>query len=144
MWIAKITRAETAKPLKFLIVGVGNTAVGISVIFLIKWIGGTDIVANVFGYMAGLTLSFTLNRKWTFRHSGTVLSGTLRFLAVFGIAYMANLFTVLSLIKIDHVNSYLAQILGMLSYTVTFYLGARFYAFPSAPDGQSRVESNRS
>lgn len=117
----------------FLLVGVANTLVGLSAIYFIKWLGaGGDVFANACGYAIGLSVSFILNRNWTFRHSGTMLPAAVRFFIVFAIAYSANLATVLTLVHQFGINGYVAQSLGVPPYTVLFYLGSRYFAFRKA------------
>jgi putative flippase GtrA len=118
--------------IKFLLVGVVNTLVGLSTIYLLKWFSGTsDTVANAGGYLLGLTVSFTLNRRWTFRHAGAIAPAFARFAAVFAIAYLANLGTVLTLIQFG-INGYLSQAMGVLPYITIFYLGSRYSTFVNA------------
>ena len=129
-----MTRQKLGSPLKFVIVGVANTLAGLFVIYLCKWLlGFSDALANISGYVIGLAVSFLLNRGWTFEHSGAVLPALARFLAVFALAYLLNLATVLVAIHSFGVNSYLAQALGIAPYTVFFYLGSRYFAFRPAP-----------
>jgi len=116
-------------PLKFIAVGLTNTAVGISIIYLLKWFGAGDVAANAAGYAVGLMVSFVLNRRWTFEHSGAVVPAALRFLMIFAGAYLVNLLTVLALLKVFHVNGYIAQLMGVPPYTILFYLGSRYFAF---------------
>ena len=131
-----MTRQKLGSPLKFVIVGVANTLVGLLVIYLCKWLLGlSDALANICGYMIGLAVSFLLNRGWTFQHSGAVLPALARFLAVFALAYLLNLATVLVAIHSFGVNSYLAQAIGMPVYTVFFYIGSRYFAFRMVPAG---------
>ena len=129
-----MTRQELRAPIKFAVVGVANTLTGLSLIYLCKWqLGFGDVTANSCGYSIGLALSFILNRRWTFRHSGPVLPALVRFLAIFILAYLSNLATVLVAIKSLGVNSYIAQAGGILPYTVIFFFGSRYFAFrPSA------------
>jgi putative flippase GtrA len=116
--------------IKFILVGVINTLVGLSTIYLLKWfLGATDAIANAGGYLVGLTVSFTLNRQWTFRHVGAVLPAAARFITAFAIAYVANLGTVLTLIHQFEINGYLAQAAGVLPYTTLFYLLSRYTVF---------------
>ena len=125
-----MTGLDLKAPLKFAVVGVANTFVGLSTIYLCKWLlGFGDVIANICGYSIGLTLSFTLNRGWTFRHSGPVLPALKRFLAIFILAFLSNLATVLVAIKSLEVNSYMAQAGGILPYTVIFFFGSRYFAF---------------
>jgi putative flippase GtrA len=117
---------------KFVIVGSINTAVGLLTIWLLKWLAGLgDSSANLGGYAVGVTVSFLLNRNWTFGYSGAWLPSIVRFALVVGVAYLANLCTVLLLIDKFGVNSYLAQAFGTPPYTVVFYLGSRYFAFRS-------------
>jgi putative flippase GtrA len=123
-------QGERWRALKFLLVGLGNTVIGLSVIYLLKGLAAFgDGAANIGGYAVGLATSFTLNRNWTFRHPGAALPSALRFTAVFAAAYLANLGIVLTLVERFAVNGYVAQIMGIPPYTVIFYFGSRYFAF---------------
>ena len=120
----------TVQFIRFLIVGVANTIVGLLTIYAAKWLFAfDDVVANIIGYGTGLTVSFLLNKAWTFRHKGEILKSALRFLASFAVAYPINLGAVLFLIQELGMNSYLAQALGVPPYTVAFFLLSRYFAF---------------
>ena len=116
--------------IKFLLVGVVNASVGLAVIYGCKWfLQLGDVTANMTGYSVGLMVSFVLNSRWTFRYRGNAWLAAARFLFVFLIAYLINLFIVLLLIDSFAVNSYLAQALGVPFYTLSFYAGSRWLAF---------------
>jgi putative flippase GtrA len=124
---------ELSVSIKFVVVGVANTLAGLFLIYLCKWLlGFGDVMANSCGYSIGLALSFILNRGWTFRHCGPVLPALAAFLAIFILAYVSNLATVLLAINSLAMNSYLAQASGILPYTVIFFLGSRYVAFGPA------------
>ena len=124
--------------LRFAVVGMLNTGIGLGIIFFLKWIGGIgDAAANVAGYGAGLTAGFLLNRNWTFAHSGDCITAAGRFLAVFGVAYCANLGTVLVLVNQFGISGYVAQTIGVMPYAVLGYLGNRYFAFKSDSSGSS-------
>ncbi len=116
--------------LKFSVVGVINTLTGLLVIYAGKWFFGLDDVwANAVGYAIGLTVSFFLNKSWTFRHEGELVRSAVRFFISFAIAYPINLGAVLIPINEFGVNSYIAQALGMPPYTIAFFLLSRYFAF---------------
>jgi len=116
--------------LRFLLVGLVNTVVGLGTIYACKWfLGFGDVLSNIIGYAFGLTVSFTLNSRWTFHFRGNQFWAMLKFAAVFCIAYLTNLSTVILLIEKFQLNSYLAQALGLPPYTLLFYLGSRLFAF---------------
>lgn len=115
--------------LRFLLVGVANTMVGMGTIFICLQLGMHDVAANAVGYGLGLLFSFFGNRAWTFRHNGPVWPAAWRFGVVFAFAYAANLLTTLAALQLLGTGSFLAQLAGMPPYTVLFYLGSRFLVF---------------
>jgi putative flippase GtrA len=121
-----------ARPLRFGLVGVLNTMVGLGVIFAAKaFLGLGDFAANLLGYALGLMCSFVLNRYWTFRHEGRAFAALWRFGIAFAVAYVLNLVTVFGLRDAMGVNSYLAQAGGCIPYTISFYLLSAYYVFPA-------------
>lgn len=121
---------------RFLAVGAANTCVGLGLIVAAKrWGQFGDVAANVVGYVVALTLSFVLNRVWTFRSPDRTAPALGRFLAVAGVAYAANLATVVALIRVGLDGNW-AQVAGAVPYTIVFHLGSRLYAFA---DGDHRA-----
>jgi putative flippase GtrA len=124
--------------IRFLIVGVLNTIVGLSVIFLSKaYLGFDDILANICGYAVGLNVSFWINRSWTFQHTHSSLLASMRFLIAFVIAYSSNLTVVLLLINQFDINSYFAQTAGIFPYTLLFFFLNRYFVFA---DKKEKIE----
>jgi putative flippase GtrA len=119
---------------RFVVVGLANTFVGLSVIFAGKaWLGMDDVRANLLGYGVAVLLGFALNKRWTFEHTGDAAGAFMRYLLVLLLAYAANLATTLYAIEVLHLDSYLAQALGVAPYAITGYLGSRWFAFAPAP-----------
>lgn len=115
---------------RFAIVGLANTFVGLSGIFACKgFLGMGDVQANLLGYGVALLLGFAVNKRWTFEHSGEPVSAFVRYLLVLAVAYGANLATTLCAIDLLHLDSYVAQAVGVVPYALTGYLGARLFAF---------------
>ncbi|MDJ0896179.1 MAG: GtrA family protein, partial [Alphaproteobacteria bacterium] len=116
---------------RFGIIGVLNTVVGYSVIVAALAVGLGDVPANAMGYAVGLSLSYTLNRRWTFRWQGADTTGSLaRFLLVFGLAYGANLIVILGFRSLGVFENPLTHLVGMCVYSVVFYLGCGRWVFP--------------
>lgn len=122
---------------RFVVVGVLNTALGLTFIFAAKaLLGWGDLAANAAGYSVGLAASFVLNRSWTFRDRGRISPALLRFLAAFVVAYLANLATVFALRDFADVDSYLAQAAGVVPYTLLFFVASRAFVFLDRRPGQ--------
>jgi putative flippase GtrA len=119
-----------ARPIKFGLVGVGNTAFGLTVIYLCKAVGMADVPANVAGYACGLILSFQLNKAWTFGDSGKMRTWlAVGFAGAFLVAYASNLAVLVFLLNVVGLNSYLAQAMSLLAYTSVFYVLSAFFVF---------------
>jgi len=111
-------------------VGALNSFVGLGTIFAALYflrLGAVE--ANVLGYGIGFVLSFLLNKHWTFRFEGDYLRSLVLFGAVLGISYIVNLGVVLLSWRQLGLSVYLAQIAGLLIYTIVSFLGARYLAF---------------
>ncbi len=130
MWPRKRINPLNLASVRFMIVGVANTSVGLFIIYAAKWLVGlNDVVANMVGYSCGFVLSFLLNKRWSFRHTGSVGPALFRFILVVLVAYLLNLSVTMLAINKFGINSYLAQALGILPYTIATYLGSRHFAF---------------
>lgn len=114
---------------RFGLVGVANTAFGLTMIYCAKFVGVGDIGANVFGYCCGILLSFQLNSRWTFRFQGRLTSAFFIFCIVLLVSYLLNLGVVLVAIHMMQLNSYLAQAIGIIPYTLASYAGCRYLVF---------------
>ena len=74
-------------PVRFALVGALNTVVDVALFSaLVAGLGLLPAWANVLSYGSGVLVSFTLNRRWTFRRSGgtpaAVMAELSRFIAV--------------------------------------------------------------
>jgi putative flippase GtrA len=126
---------DAVTPLRFLIVGVLNTLSGLAVIYVCKGLLRLDdVLANALGYGCGIALSFALNRRWSFGHTGAAWPALIKFLALIGVAYGVNLAVVMLAIR-SGVDSYLAQACGVPFYTAITYWGSRYYAFADSAPG---------
>ena len=116
--------------IRFSSFGVINTLVGLLSIFGTKaYIYDNDVIANAAGYGTGLLVSFLLNKSWTFHDHSSFLKSGIRFLEAFFICYALNLGTVLTCIYWFDLNSYLAQAIGVIPYTIFFFLICKYYTF---------------
>lgn len=115
--------------LRFLIVGLGNTAAGLTLILAFKHgLGFNDIHSNLLGYAVMLPIAFLLNRRWTFQHEGDGCTAFVRYLLTLGAAYAMNLGVVVMLTKLSTPGDW-AQVFGVLVYAAVGFFGSRYFAF---------------
>ncbi|KXU91593.1 hypothetical protein CR51_31830 [Caballeronia megalochromosomata] len=114
------------EPVTYVLVGLLNTGIATGLIFLALACGLSPVGANGLGYAAGLLISFLLNSRFTFRvQVGRI--NMIRFFIVAGVAYLANLLVLLVTTFFIY-SGYLAQLPGIVVYTVIGYFANKFWA----------------
>ncbi|MGN0455859.1 MAG: GtrA family protein [Acutalibacteraceae bacterium] len=148
------------KFLKFIIVGVINTIVGMAIMYGMYFLGDTfhwyDGIAAAFGWQAtdvnfwvssGLNytltsiLSYVLNKNITFKSKGNTGRSLIRFIINIAVCYLisygiARPFTTWFMTSffpsVDaKIVEYLTMFVGMVFFTGCNYIGQRFFAFKS-------------
>jgi putative flippase GtrA len=116
--------------LRFGVVGLVNTAIGLVAIYgLMFFFGAGAAVANAVGYAVGLGVSFALNSMWTFNSSQRVAHVLPKYVLTAAACYLLNLGVVMVSTTRLSANPYLAQLLGVGTYTVCMFVGCRWFVF---------------
>lgn len=129
MWFKRLPDKIHARIAAFSLVGVANTVVGVSVIAIAHVLGASPVLANVFGYGAGLVVSFSLNSRITFQRRIVDRYAFARFLCAFAIAFLANIAVVLVVTAALQQHRLLASLAGVPLYTVVFYVLCERWVF---------------
>lgn len=115
---------------RYLSAGVANTFIGVAAILLLQRAGLHYALSNFCGYVIGLLLSYFINKKWTFEEAGSVSIRQISvFLSVFICAFAVNIFTVSAMLYLLSANIYLAQVCGVMVFSVLNFLGMQKFAF---------------
>ncbi|SDC17278.1 Putative flippase GtrA (transmembrane translocase of bactoprenol-linked glucose) [Paenibacillus sp. UNCCL117] len=124
---------------RFLLVGVLNTLIGLSIMLLLLHAAGLNYwLSTAAGTVIGACVSYLLNRTFTFRSSSSHGTAVLKFVAVLACCYMlayaasglaakllGGFFPALSA-ELGHT---LAVVLGNGLYTLLNYAGQRYIVF---------------
>jgi putative flippase GtrA len=124
---------------RFLLVGVANTLIGLSTIFvLLNLFGWTYWWATFTGNSIGAVISYFLNRSFTFNSRLNVSKGMPKFIIVIFICYIssytmsgvvADIVTIPNWAASFVTQDELAILGGAILYTVTNYLGQKRFVF---------------
>lgn len=115
---------------KYIFVGGFNTVISYGIIFFLMYKGVSPEVSNFIGYAFGISLSFLLNKKYTFDTSSLVAKSSFyRYLLVMSIAYCINLLFVSLSYRVLGINPYLSQVLGGFFYTIVGFIGSKYFVF---------------
>jgi putative flippase GtrA len=127
--------------LRFGAVGLVNTVIGLMAIYsFIYFFNANPALANAIGYAIGLAVSFILNRFWTFGDTQAIAKVLPSYLLAAAISYLLNLSVVLLGTYQFGVGPYLVQFFGIGVYTVTMFLGCRWFVFKVPTHGDAPLK----
>lgn len=124
---------------RFLMVGLINTMVGLSVMYLLlHGFGLSYWISTFLGNSVGACISFFLNRRFTFKSDVSVLTGLFRFITVILISYFISYSLGESLVQsllnnnvtfISKGKTDLAVLISTFLYTLLNYLSQKLFVF---------------
>ncbi|MBZ5761966.1 GtrA family protein [Rhizobium sp. VS19-DR104.2] len=115
---------------RFAIVGLVNTAVGLVAIYATMYLLDTGpLAANAIGYAVGFTVSFSLNRIWTFNSSRSIRNVFSRYLGAAIFSYLLNLCIVYFANNVYGIDKYTSQIFGVATYTFFMFVSCKIFVF---------------
>ena len=111
-----------------------NTAVFV-VFLLLIWVKIPPILASSLCYGLGVTVSYIVNRRWTFASQGSHLSDMLRFLVAYGLGLGVTLISMFSLLKV--MNPAPAQLItiGITALAIYVFLHMVRFGAPANEEG---------
>ncbi|MCD6322954.1 MAG: GtrA family protein [Clostridiales bacterium] len=116
--------------LRYGAVGLVNTGVTAAVIFLLKLTRIHYSLYTLAGYAVGITVSFFLNRRFTFKKQGEKAGRQLiKFLSVTVSLLLLTQFLQYLLIDLAGIKETIGVIIGMVFYTGTGYILNRLFVF---------------
>lgn len=115
--------------IRFLAVGIGNTALGLTVIFSLRPFC-SDFTANLAGYCIVVPISFLTHRNVSFRDDGGYRGALARYVPTLLVGYATNSAILWGLLR-DGASPYLAQTAAITGHVVVTYLLSRFFVFLS-------------
>lgn len=122
--------------IKFLLVGVINTIVGTSIMFLLYNIGHMNYwVSSAANYIVGSIVSYFLNKYFTFQNKEKSVQQIVRFVVNISVCYLLAYGIARPLIRAifsfaeKDVQDNVAMLAGMCLFVGFNYLGQRFLVF---------------
>ena len=119
-----------------MIVGIVNTLFGAGIMFGLYNIAGCSYwVSSAVNYILVSILSFMLNKKFTFRYSGQLVTSGIRFTLNIAVCYLVayGVAKPLAIMMLTDRNVILqeniAMLIGMCIFTGLNYLGQRLFVF---------------
>lgn len=122
--------------LKFILVGIANTVVGMGIMFIFYNVFHFSYwVSSASNYIFGSILSYFLNKYFTFQNKSKSFSTVIKFVINITVCYLiayavAKPLAIWAFHNFDsHVQNNVAMLAGSVFFVVLNYLGQRFWAF---------------
>lgn len=136
-------RQQIKQMIRFGIVGILNTAIGLGTVLLLQDVMGVNpYLANPIGYTLGLINSFIWNKLWTFKSKRDFQKELLPFITVFAVTFALQ-YGVFAFLFKHGLDQTLSQIAANICYTVTGFVGNRYYTFAKLEDEQQISDDNQ-
>ncbi len=116
---------------RFLIVGGINTAVGYGTFAAVIFLGGHYVVANVIATAVGMTVSYFLNKYFTFRQYKKSFTEIIRFISVYFFSFMLGNVVLYVMVDIISISPYFAGALNLIFTTLISWFGHKYFSFRS-------------
>ncbi|MDM6944116.1 GtrA family protein [Klebsiella michiganensis] len=112
---------------RYIIVGLANTAMTAVVIFGLMHAGVGIYPSNATGYVVGIIFSFVMNAKFTF---STTLSPLrfIKFVSTCAFCYILNLIAMKVFFIVIPDAIYTAQVVGMIIYTTAGFIINKYWS----------------
>ena len=131
-----LSKVVDAKLLKFIVVGVINTLVGMVIMFgLYNFARCSYWISSAVNYILTSILSYILNSRFTFRYRSDSISSVIRFVGNIAACYLIAFAIAKPLIRwiicecSVTLQENIAMIAGMCIFTGLNYIGQRFIVF---------------
>lgn len=119
---------------KYIVAGLLNTGTGYCVFWVgLQYMRLSPEAANAIGYAIALTVAFLLNRFFVFAKARLSTNTLIRFISSFAISFTLNQGTLFILLHFFSSPAEIAQVFSMATYTISFYLLNKYFAFAETP-----------
>lgn len=134
----RFLKPTTNSLVRFLLVGVVNTFIGLALMFFLLNVAGLSYWVSTFtGNAIGACVSFLLNRTFTFRSNVSFKKGLPRFFVIIFSCYFSAYFCSEKLVKLlsqfyllsPFMEKNASILIGSTLYTIANYLGQKYFVF---------------
>lgn len=114
---------------RFIFVGILNLILSYGVYFILLYLNMYYIFALLISSVIGIAHSFIWNKKWTFKSKGDVRKESIRFISVYGIAFLINLVILALFVEKLMFNPKIAQVFALSVVSIISFYGHKYWSF---------------
>ena len=122
-----LKKNTSREAVRYIIVGLANTAITAVVIFGLMHVGVGVYLSNATGYVVGIIFSFVMNAKFTFSKTLSPLR-FIKFVSTCAFCYILNLIAIKVFFIVIPNAIYTAQVVGMIIYTTAGFILNKYWS----------------
>ena len=115
--------------IKFGIVGLSNTAIGLGTYYLFLWIGFHYMVANVLSWIISVFNAFYWNNKYVFKSSTTWLKALFRTYVSYGVSFIVGAVVLYGLVEWCGISDKIAPLIVLIVTIPLNFVLNKFWTF---------------
>lgn len=115
--------------IKFIIVGVSNTAITTSTYLLLVSLGLNYNLSNVIGYIVGTLNSYIWNKSWVFKQNSSKAKTFVKFIMVNLITLSVNSIVLFELVSKENMGKFIAQLIATVIGMIINYILNKLWTF---------------
>lgn len=127
--------------LRYVVVGVTNTAVSMAVYVALLAVGVGYVAAVVAAYLTGIAIGYTLNRRWTFLAGGFSIDSLTRYTTVQATGLLLSVGLTSLFVERFGVAEVPALVLAWPPVIAVTFTATRLWAFGPATPGSTEASS---
>ena len=132
--VAEIQKMKNiAQAGKFLFSGLVTNASAYVAYLLLTLAGMGHKTAMSLMFIAGMMLSYNMNKRWTFAGHGTHDAAFWRFVAAYAVAYMLNLSSMWLLVDRMGIPHYWVQAVNVMAISALLFIAQKYWIFAVRP-----------
>ena len=116
---------------RYAFIGIVSNLVGYLVYFLVTYIGISPKIAMTTLYVAGATIGYIGNRKFTFTHDSSFMGSSFRYLIAHFFGYLINLFILIVFVDYLMYTHQWVQAAAIFIVAGFLFITYKFFVFPN-------------
>lgn len=118
--------------IKYGVVGIFNTACGLSIIYFLMFFGKiSPYISNFLSYCICFVISFLLHSKFTFSQKNIKIKKIISFSATVAMSVVSNMGVLFLSIEILRFDEYFSQLLGLSTYVIVHFTLLKIFVYNS-------------
>jgi putative flippase GtrA len=115
--------------IKFSIVGLSNTAIGLGTYYLFLWLGCYYMIANVLSWIISVFNAFYWNNKYVFKSSTTWFRALFRTYISYGVSFLVGTAILFALVEWCGISDIIAPLLVLIVTIPLNFVLNKFWTF---------------